>query len=477
MSGISYNTGTTAYVDGQDNLSVQFTVPGGPPVGALTSSFEGGTSGTPVTTANSGGGSGTAFDAIDTPYGGSVVYSSAQAAHGSLSGLCNCNISGNATVVWSTSLTSSGLSQAWFREYVYLEALPPSGGTTWIMAAETGTSGPASAMRILVNSSGQLQILNAAGSLVSTSTVTVSAGAWFRIEGYVTGSDTAGQVQLKIFLTKDAGSPDETDTTNTTNTGGTITALDYGLVNSSGNGNNPSFYIDDLGASATGYLGPAVPAVKTGDVMLLNVQIVNQQAGPPDLSFSGGGGDWTLVPITDGSTNPQVQSAVGYYMFSYAYQRVATEADIGATVTITDSTAGDGDDWTVALAAYTRANQLNPVDRAGGSGTIIYAGPGSLTLPSETARVAGDWAVYLAGAAAGATMAVTGPSGTTQRQNYQSADYNLVAIYDSNGQTGLTSVNGTFATTNSDIFLTGFTICVAPAPPPSNSGLLMASFL
>lgn len=224
----------------------------------LINGFESGSSGTAITTGNSGGSGTNAFDAVVTMYsGGAANYSNAEAAHGSLSGLLLSGGSGNAWVSWSTSLTATGLSEVWWRCYYYFPSLP--GTTAYLHVAEYsgGSSGAGTHLRL--SSTGIIQGFNISGSSVLTFTNAVTAGSWFRMEGYYIGSATAGQVQAELYLSMDSATPTETQTSGAAiNTGGLITALDFGLVNWSGG--SPQFYIDDVGASTTGYIGPVVAA-------------------------------------------------------------------------------------------------------------------------------------------------------------------------------------------------------------------------
>lgn len=204
--------------------------------------------------------------------------------------------------------------------------------------------------------------------------------------------------------------------------------------------------------------------VQVGDVMLLSFECFTEESSQPVINFSGGGGNWTLVPMTDGSTNPQATTvADGLYSYGYAYYRVATVADNGATITVTESGSPAGSTWMdVAMAAYTGANNENPIDRASGVNTI--GSPVTLSCPSETARIAGDWAIYMCPCVPAAGATLTGPSGSTQRQSIVDVAGVGSAIYDSNGTTGMNTVGGgTFA---SNVFNEGwmevFTICLAP---------------
>ena len=93
--------------------------------------------------------------------------------------------------------------------------------------------------------------------------------------------------------------------------------------------------------------------VLANDVMVLNVECFTEHSTPPTVGFSGGGGTWTLMPVSAG-TNPAVAQNGTIYSYGYAYYRVATAGDPGATLTITETGSSTGTTWlTVALATYT----------------------------------------------------------------------------------------------------------------------------
>jgi hypothetical protein len=220
----------------------------------LTNSFEGGSQGTTVTTGNSGGNSGSAFNTVNIGTGAAVTYDDTHAAHGTYGCLCSVPSAAEAAYCeWTTSLTGSSLPQAWVRVYLYLTSLP---AVTVNMIRFV--SGSTLCGAIALTASGTLQTRNEANAAQTTSSSTVPLNQWVRIEAYCVGSATAGSLQLQYFASMDATTPTETDTSGTTvNTTGTITGVTFG------NSSTPSlgvwqFWMDDLGASDTGYLGPAL---------------------------------------------------------------------------------------------------------------------------------------------------------------------------------------------------------------------------
>lgn len=219
----------------------------------LTNSFEGITpSGTAITTGNSGGASGSAFDAVQLGTGAAVTSDSAHAHRGALS--CHVTTGGTAAqdnVLWSTS--AGTLTQSWFRLYLYFTANPAA--TTQVYSA-FNVGGGTECAALSVNTSGTLRFDNSTGSPIITTTTAIATGQWVRIEGFITGSATVGQLELKLFNTPDSLTPDETHTsTAAQNTAGPLAFYNFGTVGAAA---NVSYWLDDLGLSSTGYPGPAV---------------------------------------------------------------------------------------------------------------------------------------------------------------------------------------------------------------------------
>jgi hypothetical protein len=93
----------------------------------ITNSFEYGGStagqGAQITTANSGGGADTAFNGTNS--GAGLTYDGTHAIHSSYSAnITTPSGGGTYGMYWSSSLTSSPVTQAWFRAYCYFPANP-----------------------------------------------------------------------------------------------------------------------------------------------------------------------------------------------------------------------------------------------------------------------------------------------------------------------------------------------------------------
>jgi hypothetical protein len=185
-------------------------------------------------------------------------------------------------------------------------------------------------------------------------------------------------------------------------------------------------------AETAASVAPVIPAgVLVGDVMVLVVNAFTETGSTPTVAISGGGGAWTLVTPTTG-TNPEVATAgASIWNYAWLYTRVATAGDPGATLTITETGSPAATTWlAVALAAYTGANTVSPVDVCFASNA---QGTSTATAPSGSTVTAGDWAVHVLGCGVNG-IPVTGPG--TGRENVVSAALVGAVINDSNAPVG-----------------------------------------
>ena len=235
-----------------------------PKIIQLTNTFEGGTNGTTISTGNSGGLSGNAFDVVNVPASGTVAFSNAEAAHGSLSGELATTTAGSPYVAWSNSMGTQ--NQVWFREYLYFTANPGSAQRVF----EPNSGGTAGG-GVMVGTSGKLLTVDSSGTTETTSTNSIPLNAWFRIEGYVIGSATAGQVQVALFDSPDSTVSTEVNTTaGNLNTGGPLTVYRFGHGDGSTIANLGPFWMDNIGLSNAGYLGPSINPFPPGYAMSLD---------------------------------------------------------------------------------------------------------------------------------------------------------------------------------------------------------------
>ena len=228
-----------------------YSNPGSLPALLLVNSFDGSSNNTTVSTGNSGGGSGNAFDSVNIGASATLIYSNAHYAHGSLAGRFATGASSVTDLVsWLTA--SVGIQpKIWFRVYAFFTANPASSIRAFRALSNGGQCG---AMQ--VTTSGTLQLLNAAGGTVATSSNAVPLNQWFRVEGFIVGSPNAGQLSFSLFFSPDAQIPVETITSSATqSTNNPVAAVQFGATGSAAN--VAQFWLDSIGISNTGPLGPA----------------------------------------------------------------------------------------------------------------------------------------------------------------------------------------------------------------------------
>ena len=228
----------------------------------LTNSFEGGSNTTGITTGNSGGASGNAFDVINSSgAGSSLTFSSTHAAHGTLSMDMHMasGVSSGQDAAWTTSIGTQ--TEFWFRMYLFHTANPSVRTRIW----QADISGSTLCGGLFLNTNGTLDMSATGGTAVITSTNSVPLSAWYRVEGFLIGNTSTGQISFSLYTTMDDATPLETKTSSAAqNTGGSPNSARYGCF--AATTETPAFdlWIDDIGLSSTGALGPSftVPDAK-----------------------------------------------------------------------------------------------------------------------------------------------------------------------------------------------------------------------
>jgi hypothetical protein len=219
--------------------------------------FEGGSDGTTISTANSGGASGQAFDIASAGTGTTLAYEADRPAHGSLGMLVATGATAaTATVGWTVASLPT-TQQWWHRFYWELTAAP---ATTQRIARFAADGTLAAALR--VNASRQLQIADAANVGQGTMTTAITVNSRVRVEWRVLGHATAGEIEVRLWLTPDStGAADETLLVTALNTFGAVNQVEGGWLTASTN--VPAAYWDDFAASNITWVGPATQFTKT----------------------------------------------------------------------------------------------------------------------------------------------------------------------------------------------------------------------
>lgn len=218
---------------------------------ARGNSFEGGSNGVTLTQGsggNTGGASGDFLDTVDAT--GTVTFSTAQAAHGSVSMLVSTGVSALAYAGY----TLSSVTTDYMRCYIRLTALP---GVVQVLTRYL--SGASQSLRVNVKSGGTLEVRDAGNSVVGTTTSAVSINAWWRLEMFTTFSATVGAVVLRLYNTADG-----TSITDSLNLSGltltaNATALRFGVGAAAAS--VPTTYYDDIAVEGATFHGPAVRSI------------------------------------------------------------------------------------------------------------------------------------------------------------------------------------------------------------------------
>lgn len=212
----------------------------------LVNTFEGGTDGVGVSVANSGGASGDAFDGVTNGTGAVGAFDNAERMHGALS--LKINTTTTSVLVYRTWTTSigSGVTRAYIRHYW-------KGG---LIAADrpihrVRTAG-GTASRFALSSTGQLRIINAAGTVVTTGSVTLDTTTWYRFEcSHGTGT---GVTQVARVYVGNSTAPLEEITATSDYSTGDINQVDFGQTVSATS--VPSGWWDSIEVRDDGYPGP-----------------------------------------------------------------------------------------------------------------------------------------------------------------------------------------------------------------------------
>ena len=219
------------------------------------------------------------------------------------------------------------------------------------------------------------------------------------------------------------------------------------------------------GVSQTSFTLTIPAGVHSGDVVWLVVHGFQSVSAVNTLQVSSTG----TAPVQVGAQQQSPQAS-GFWADGAVFQFVASATDAGKVITasFTDNRTAL---WALALAAYAGASNSAPVDVSGGTAT----GTSPLTFPAETTTIAGDWAIYLAAFGESANASFTGPAGTTNRASTESGGVGA-AIWDSNASVGGagTGIGGAafqLSSTAATVWLTGFTIGLAPPSTVSSAGL------
>lgn len=216
-------------------------------------------SGTVLTAANSGAGAaGAAADNVEAGAGNSIAYSNARAAHGTLSALISIGVSTGqpAYLEWSTSLVAGAYPGAVYsRVAVNMPALPSNSE----VALLRGLFGGNQRWAVRLRADGRLAVWGDGVTNLGTSTTALTPNTWWRIEAVAVATATAANnsIEVRVFA-GDSQVPTETLSYTPAQMGGPIDRVRFGVGNGVGLSSAWSLHVDDIGASTTTWLGPAI---------------------------------------------------------------------------------------------------------------------------------------------------------------------------------------------------------------------------
>lgn len=223
----------------------------------IKNSAEGGTNGTNVTTGNSGGVSGRGWDAVSAAGSSLIQYSSAFAAHGSMSIKIGTNGTDLEYIQWTPTNQTAGA----LRFYVYFPSMPTAGNS--IMKLMNAGATNTLLQLIVTNTKVQLQDLSGSMKFDSVN-VLPPTGQWLRVElKATTPSTTTGTLSMDWFV-------GDSTTPITGLSTGALTGLNLGgsgigqvfIGRTFAAGSFASFYVDDVAYNpgGTAYIGPEATA-------------------------------------------------------------------------------------------------------------------------------------------------------------------------------------------------------------------------
>jgi hypothetical protein len=216
------------------------------------------------------------------------------------------------------------------------------------------------------------------------------------------------------------------------------------------------------------------PGANAGHTCLFVACVVPLNTNPVTMTASSTG----TTPVQVGSTQTVALPAPGSVNTSL-WTVACGASDPSAVVTFGIAEGGQAGFWAVALGIWTETGGGPVIDVSGGAAAA--AGAATVTCPTKTTGVAGDWAIYLTGGTYQVSGLTGSPASTSQRELVTSSVAVVAGIFDSNasvGGAGTSIGGGTFTTggANANNGLTAFTVGLAPPSSgfTSSGGLALA---
>lgn len=222
-----------------------------PDLTLYTNNFDCGTDGVVITTGNSGGSCGDAFNSVsgfDSAASGIPKFSTTHSHSGGLSAyIKTLGVLGNYS---SVNWTLTAWTKLYAEVYIYNGAAFPWSKSNPLVASKTTDADAGTAeWTVRIDTAGTLTLLHRT-TVIGTTTNAINVGSWTKIQVDGDSSGVNGSGELRLWLSADAGSPDETISGSSGQTSNSMARVSYGqtglIVPNSG---RPDFYIDDIKAS------------------------------------------------------------------------------------------------------------------------------------------------------------------------------------------------------------------------------------
>lgn len=245
----------------------------------VRNNFDGGADGTDITTASSASG-GDAFNSIPKSGSGIVKYASSEPLSRPtaefVARFASTTPAGLAVCAWNTALGSQ--SQIWLRMYMNYVSVPSTASAPYPSFFSVGTSGDVAMLYLGVTTgtagNNKVFAMDGPGATTVSTTGSITAGRWFRVEARVQFSATTGNGEVYLF--DDADSDTATEMISFTNwnlTSSTAARYYIGYIGTLTN--QRDLYMSGVEVNNTGFPGPApfrpgkgVPGILTNPVAI-----------------------------------------------------------------------------------------------------------------------------------------------------------------------------------------------------------------
>lgn len=430
----------------------------------VSNNFEGGSHTTAITTGNSGGASGDAFDAVTITADGAITFDNTFAALGQLAGKFVTVSSGRAFCEHNLTAAAEG----WGRIYYYHEGNPATGlylGGAYSAGSLLGNFRITTASKIT---------LSTGGVASGTSTMSLTSATVYRLEfHWKVTSGTTGDWELRIYQ------GDSWDILETVLLSGvalgvsTADSVRYGQVV---NSVSLTCYLDNVGHSATGWMGPQLgTAFRSG--ASANIGATRQTSLTVSKPTGTLDGDVMVAYITSNNATVVVTPPAGWIECSGSPLQSADGATLAA---FTKVASGEGANYSFSVGATTRSicgwigsyTGVASVASVQTTSTTTVGIPNSTTtVPGVSVGAATSYAVLCTSLSGGngVTATSTHPSWTErvdQATSVTTATENCQAVYDSAVGTGSTGNQVVTHTPGSLSAHAGFMLILRPQDLP-----------